>query len=237
MKIIITMAGEGSRFKEVGYNKPKHEIQVKGKTLFEWSMLSLKDFFDYEFIFISRDKILDRNFLENMCLKIGINNYSIVLLEQKTDGQATTAYKAKDYINDNDSVIIYNIDTYVREYKINRDQIKDNYDGFIPVVKVKGDKWSFVKVNENGDVIEVAEKEPISDLATVGFYYFNSWKDYVDIYINNSEKIKKENKEKYIAPMYQEMITDGKNISINILENEDVHILGTPEELKEFNSK
>ena len=45
MKIIITMAGEGSRFKKIGIKKSKYEIVARDKTLFEWSMLSLSDFF------------------------------------------------------------------------------------------------------------------------------------------------------------------------------------------------
>ena len=52
MKIIITMAGEGSRFKKIGIKKSKYEIVARDKTLFEWSMLSLSDFFSEEFIFI-----------------------------------------------------------------------------------------------------------------------------------------------------------------------------------------
>ena len=64
MKIIITMSGEGSRFRKKGFNKPKHEIEVNGRSLFEWSMLSLQTFFKEEFIFIVRKERYRRSFLE-----------------------------------------------------------------------------------------------------------------------------------------------------------------------------
>ena len=77
MKIIITMAGEGSRFKKVGYKVPKHEIEVEGKSLFEWSMLSLKNFFDEEFIFIVRENNYNKGNLKYLCDKLGIKNFKL----------------------------------------------------------------------------------------------------------------------------------------------------------------
>ena len=74
MKIIITMAGQGSRFKETGIECPKHEIVARDKTLFEWSVESLKDFFeDSQFIFITRD--CDINKLMLLCVKMGIKDF------------------------------------------------------------------------------------------------------------------------------------------------------------------
>ena len=46
MNVVITMAGLGSRFKKAGYTCPKYMIEVRNRTLFVWSMLSLKGFAD-----------------------------------------------------------------------------------------------------------------------------------------------------------------------------------------------
>ena len=234
MKIIITMAGLGSRFREAGYTVPKHEIVIKNKTLFEWSLLSLIDFFDEEFIFITRKGTYNLKFIEEICNKLDIKKYKIKELDHLTDGQASTAFLCNDLISEDESVLIYNIDTYVKEYSILKSNLK-KYDGFIPVFKAQGEKWSFIKIDENNKVIDVVEKIRISDLASIGLYYFKNWKDYKKIYLKYKEEIKKDFKEVYIAPMYRYLLQDKKEIGYIILNEEDVHILGTPEDLKKFN--
>ncbi|WP_459478686.1 glycosyltransferase family 2 protein [Clostridium saccharoperbutylacetonicum] len=237
MKIIITMAGLGSRFKNIGIDTPKYKIIANEKTLFEWSMLSLKDFFKEDFIFIIRKEILDLEFLRNTCEKLGISDFKVKVIEEETDGQATTAYLADEFTNDDEECVIYNIDTYVRPNEILRSQIKEEFDGFIPVIKAEGNRWSFVKVDDKGKVVDVAEKVPISNLATIGLYYFKKWKIYKEVYRVNKQAIAKVNKEVYIAPMYKYMINDEMNIGIKILDGDSVRILGTPEEIERFDSE
>lgn len=228
------MAGLGSRFKNIGIDTPKYKIVANNKTLFEWSMLSLQDFFKEEFIFIIRKEILDLEFLSTTCENIGISSFEVIVLEEETDGQATTAYLADGFINDEDECAVYNIDTYVKPNEILRLQIKEEFDGFIPVIEAEGDRWSFVKVDERGKVIDVAEKVPISNLATIGFYYFKKWKVYKEIYNKNKNSILRNSKEVYIAPMYKQMIDNHGNIGIKILDIDSVNILGTPEEIELF---
>lgn len=235
-KIIVTMAGLGNRFKKIGIKKPKHEIVARDRTLFEWSMISLKDFFDKEFIFICRTESFNEKFIKSICEKIGINKYRFIVLSQITDGQATTAHMADKYIKDNEGCIIYNIDTYVKPYKILQTDILNEYDGFIPVIRAEGNRWSFVKTDDSGKVIDIAEKKPISNLATIGLYYFKSWKKYKEIYNRDYNKIRQLNKEIYIAPMYKRMINENLNIGIKILDKSDVFILGTPKEIDTFDS-
>lgn len=233
MKIIITMAGLGSRFKKVGYKVPKHEIVIKNKSLFEWSLLSLKDFFSEDFIFVTRKDAYDKKFIEKICKKLNIKKYKIKELDYLTDGQATTSFACNTLILENESVLIYNIDTYVEEYSLLKSQLEE-YDAFIPVFKAEGDKWSFIKLDENNKIIEVVEKVRISDLASIGFYYFKNWKDYKDIYLKYKEEIKKNFNEVYIAPLYKYLLDENKKIGYIILNKEKVHILGTPEDLKKF---
>jgi dTDP-glucose pyrophosphorylase len=231
------MAGLGSRFKNIGIDTPKYKIVANKKTLFKWSMLSLKDFFEEDFIFVIRKEIFDLEFLSKTCEKLGIYNFKVKVIEEETDGQATTAYLADEFINDDEECVIYNIDTYVRANEILKSQIKEEFDGFIPVIEAEGNRWSFVKVDDKGKVVDVAEKVPISNLATIGLYYFKKWRIYKEIYRVNKQAIAKVNKEVYIAPMYKYMINDGMNIGIKILDGDSVRILGTPEEIESFDSE
>ena len=175
VNIIITMAGLGSRFKKAGYTVPKYMIEVKGKNLFQWSMLSLSDFNKQEnvkYIFITRKENESRQFIIEESNKMGIKNVEVIEIEQSTDGQATSALLAKKYWNEDEEMIVYNIDTYVEKDIMKYSDIQG--DGFIPCFNAKGEHWSFVKLDANGDAVEVREKQRISDNCTVGLYYFRT---------------------------------------------------------------
>ena len=75
MKVVITMAGRGTRFQEAGVTKPKHEIMVKGEPMFNWAMRSLEAFFDEEFIFVTQSDHNATPFLESACKHLGIERY------------------------------------------------------------------------------------------------------------------------------------------------------------------
>ena len=115
MNIIITMGGNGRRFREKGYNVPKYMIEVKNKTLFEWSMISLENFksINPKYIFVVKKEDNAKDFIEKEIKKLDIKNASIVEIEKLTDGQATTVILAKEKWIEGDSLLIYNIDTHM----------------------------------------------------------------------------------------------------------------------------
>lgn len=235
MNIVITMAGLGSRFRQAGYDLPKHMIQVHGKSLFAWSMLSLEDFFlEDKFIFIVREEDDSLEFIEKECKKLDIKNHAIIEIDYMTDGQASTALLAEEEWDPKQPLLIYNIDTYIEEGSILKTEMRG--DGFIPCFIGKGDHWSFVRLDENHDrAIEVREKQRISKYCTLGAYYFKSgdlYKETYRDYYNDESNI--EMNEKYIAPLYNHMISRGKDIYISVVDKEKVHVLGTPEELERF---
>ena len=170
MTVVITMAGLGSRFRKAGYKVPKYQIEAHGRTLFDWSMESLKGFADPEndYIFVVRKEDDAEEFIRSSCEKIGITNVTVIGIDYLTDGQATTAMLAKDVWDKESALMIYNIDTYVEAYEMKTGQIAG--DGFIPCFHAPGDHWSFAKLDANGKVVEVREKERISDNCTLGAY-------------------------------------------------------------------
>jgi hypothetical protein len=108
-------------------------------------------------------------------------------------------------------------------------------DGFIPCFHAEGDHWSFVKLDDNGKALEVKEKVRISDNCTLGAYYFKSCQLYEDLYkeyYSSDENLEKG--EKYVAPLYNFLISKGGDVRISIVDYNKVHVLGTPEELNVF---
>lgn len=235
MTIIITMAGLGSRFRKAGYNLPKYMINAKNKTLFEWSMESLLDYNSHvkKYIFVVRKEDNASDFIRSKCAQYGIKDLEIIEIDYLTDGQATTCMLAIPYCKIENPIMVYNIDTYIEPYELRFSDISG--DGHIPCFKADGDHWSFVKLDEKGNAVEVKEKVRISDYCTLGAYYFASAKLFKDLYSEYYEDDNENDKtEKYIAPLYNEMIKKGMGITISVIDSSKVHVLGTPEELKEF---
>ena len=235
--IVITMGGLGSRFRKMGYAVPKYMIEAKGKTLFEWSLISLEGFKDLaeQYIFIAmKDETCDvEAFITNKCRELGLNNYHVIILDYLTDGQATTAMKAAQYWNPDHALLIYNIDTYVEAGEMKSSDLKG--DGFIPCFQAEGDHWSFVRLDENGKVVEIKEKKRISNYCTLGAYYFRSCRLYETLYNEYYSKTQElVNGEKYVAPLYDYLLSKNGEIYISDINPDKVHVLGTPEELQIF---
>lgn len=229
MNIVITMAGLGQRFRAAGYTVPKYQIEVRGKTLFEWSMSSLENFFGEPFIFIVRRADNATDFIKNSCAKLGIDA-KIIELDNLTRGQAETAMKAAQMWRAAEPILIYNIDTYVEPGQLRAELIHGA--GFIPCFTAAGTHWSFVKLGNDDKAVEVREKERISNHCSIGAYYFESARLYAELYKNfyGGES----NSEQYIAPIYNLLIKRGGEVYIQDIPAEFVHVLGTPAEVEIF---
>ncbi len=244
LDIVITMGGLGSRFRKAGYTVPKYMIEAKGKTLFEWSMISLTGYQQNvdQYIFLAMaDADNDvRGFIESECAKLSIENYHIIILHYLMDGQATTALLADQYWNPDHGLLIYNIDTYVEAGEMNAEELHG--DGFIPCFQAEGDHWSFVRLDETGKVVEIKEKQRISNYCTLGAYYFKTCGLYKQLYteyygeggIVEQSGVQLVNGEKYVAPLYDFLLSKNGEIYISDIAPEKVHVLGTPEELEVF---
>lgn len=239
LHVVITMGGAGARFQKAGYTVPKYMIMAKEKTLFEWAMISLDGFRNevVQYIFIARaeEGIAIKEFIEEKCAILGINNYKIILLDYLTDGQATTAMLGKKYWIGEEALLIYNIDTYVEPGEMKTSDLKG--DGFIPCFRAEGDHWSFVRLDAAGHVTEIREKCRISEYCTLGAYYFrtcNLYEMLYNEYYKSEAEVHDVNGEKYIAPLYNFLLEKGGEIYISDIAPEKVHVLGTPKELEEF---
>lgn len=231
MNILVLMAGEGARLKEF-YNEPKPFIKIQKNCIIEIVLKNIK--FNCNYILVSQKRHAIKYNLSKIVDNI-VRSFKIVTIEEKTEGAAVSALKAKNYINNDDELIIVNSDQYLEgdiEKAINFFRSK-NADGGILTIKKYGEKkWSYVQTNEKGYAIRVAEKDPISNNATVGLYYFkkgNEFLKYSEQMINKNIRV---NNEFYLCPVYNEYILDEKKIYIS--EIKKLWPLGTIEEIKNF---
>lgn len=237
MKILIPMAGAGSRFEVAGYSFPKPLIAVKNmndKPMIQVVVENLN--IDAEHIFLVRQEHYDKYNLKQL-LNVISPNCHIVLVDKLTEGAACTTLLAKGLIDNDEPLLIANSDQFV-EWDSNEfmySMIGDNIDAGILTFKNSHPKWSYAKTDDNGFVTEVREKEVISDKATVGVYYWKKGSDYVKYAEQMISKNIRVNNEFYVCPVFNEAIGDGKKIKTFPIEK--MWGIGTPEDLSYFVEK
>jgi beta-phosphoglucomutase-like phosphatase (HAD superfamily)/dTDP-glucose pyrophosphorylase len=231
LNVLIPMAGAGSRFQQAGYTFPKPLIEVNGKPMIQVVVDNLN--VDANFIFVVQKDHREKYNLDTL-LNLITPNCKIVEVDGLTEGAACTTLLAKEYIDNDAPLLMANSDQFL-EWDSNEfmyKMIEQRVDGGIVTFTSTHPKWSFAKVNEIGDVIEVAEKNPISDIATVGVYYWSKGSDYVKYTEQMIEKNVRVNNEFYVCPVFNEAIGDSKIIrTFNI---DKMWGLGTPEDLKYY---
>jgi HAD superfamily hydrolase (TIGR01509 family) len=231
LNVLIPMAGAGSRFQQAGYTFPKPLIDVEGKPMIQVVVDNLN--IEATYIYVVQKEHREKYNLDTL-LNLITPNCKIVEVDGITEGAACTTLLAKEYIDNDSPLVMANSDQFV-EWDSNEfmyKMIEQKVDGGILTFKATHPKWSFAKVDEYGYVTEVAEKNPISDIATVGVYYWAKGSDYVKYAEQMISKNIRTNNEFYTCPTFNEAIGDGKKIkTFNI---DKMWGLGTPEDLNYF---
>ena len=231
LNVLIPMAGAGSRFEAAGYTFPKPLIEVRGKPMIQVVVENLN--IEARFIYIVQRSHYEKYNLEFL-LKLITPNCEIVQIDGLTEGAACTTLLAREYIDNDDSLVIANSDQFV-EWNSGETLysfMADGIDGGIVTFNATHPKWSYARIDEFGLVQEVAEKKPISNIATVGIYFWKKGSDYVKYADNMIEKNIRTNGEFYVCPVFNQAIEDGKKFRIRNIDQ--MWGLGTPEDLNFF---
>jgi NDP-sugar pyrophosphorylase family protein len=231
MQIIIPMAGEGKSFKDAGYTFPKPLIDIHGKPMIQLVVENLN--MSGKYIFLCKQVDYDKYSLHDL-LNLISPECIIIPIKEKTDGAAVTLLSAKELINNDEELIIANSDQWIDwnpQHFLSFLRNKDADGGIVTFISTHP-RWSFVKLNDEGLVIEVAEKKPISNIATAGIYYFKHGKDFVSAAEDMIRKNIRFNNEFYYVPAFNEMINIGKKVYS--YPAAEMRSLGTPEDLRHF---
>jgi len=236
MNVIVPVAGEGRRFREAGFQDPKPFIRVAGKRMIEWALEPIP--IDWKIHLICQEKHLfnfaawnaDKNFYKSV---------SLYPLAGITQGAACTILAALVGLPANEPVAVMNGDQYFHLKEEDKDlntlceaALGAGWDGFILTFTGEGVRWSYVRVVQ-GFVQTVREKEPISDQATVGFYWFRRADDLLRACaIMIAENIRHAG-EFYLAPCYNELIWRFRR-KVKAVPVHSMFGLGTPEDVQTF---
>lgn len=235
LNIVIPMAGRGSRFAKEGYTLPKPLIPLRGFPMIQAVIENLRPTTPHQFHFlILRDH--DTSFDLANKLRSWAPGCSVIYVDDVTEGAACTVLLARDVIDSASPLMIANCDQYI-------DASIDAYladmadaDGLIMTMWADDDKWSFVRRDDTGRVVEVVEKVVVSDEATVGIYNFARGADFVryaDAMIAADERV---NGEFYVAPVYTMLAQAGGEVRCHSIGKvgAGMHGIGVPDDLKSF---
>jgi dTDP-glucose pyrophosphorylase len=238
LNIVIPMAGRGSRFAQVGYKDPKPLIPLNGRPMIQWVIENIRPSRPHRFIFVCLDEHIQQypqlfSVLGELCPQC-----EIIEVKGVTEGAACTVLLSREYIDSDDPLMIANSDQYV-DLKID-DYLKTldqpGADGLIMTFWSDHPKWSYCRLRADGSVSEVAEKQVISNEATVGIYNFSRGRDFVWAADEMMTRDLRVNGEFYVAPVYNLLIARGARIvtATTGREHAGMYGLGTPEDLRLF---
>jgi hypothetical protein len=238
--IVIPMAGLSRRFSEAGYALPKYMLQAHGQSLFAHAVGGFSALFaSHPFLFIMRDVAGTPGFVREECARLGVREAHSVVLEAPTRGQAETValgLRAAD-VATRTPVTIFNIDTFRPGFRFPTGFAPDAVDGYLEVFRGEGANWSYVRPVPGTDrVAETAEKRPISDLCCTGLYHFGGAALFLDAYARFAagEAEAMGLRELYVAPMYNLLLREGRDIRYALIAREEVEFCGVPEEYEAF---
>lgn len=169
MKVVLPMAGLGTRLRPHTYSKAKPLLNVAGRPILAHVMDPLKDLDIEEYIFIV-------GHLGEQIEEYVKANYDLparYVLQAEPKGQAHAIHLAREYI-DSPFLMIF-VDTIFEADLSCLQEVTS--DGLVFVKEVDDPHRFGIALLEDGLVTRFVEKpeEPLSHLALVGAYYVNNW--------------------------------------------------------------
>lgn len=235
--IVVPMGGEGRQFTERGYTFPKPLVEVAGQPLIEIVVRNLTPSCAHEFVFACRQEHLQTYALGDV-LRLVAPGCRIVTMAKPTAGALCSVLLGMEYLEHEDELLVANADQWIDRPidEFLAAARASDWDGAIMTFPNTHPRWSYARV-EDGRVVAVAEKQPISRHATAGLYYFKRGVDFV----RGAERMLLKNAsvggEFYVAPVFNELILAGKHVGIFPIAAAQMHGLGTPEEVERFQTR
>lgn len=227
---VICAAGEGSRFKDCFADIPKPALKLNNRYLLDISLDSLPIYADDKIIIITQKKHKVKELLfDHIQSRYMFNKIEWIELDGLTSGQLETCLKAEKVIDKSKSIAIFNCDTFFQSKTLYSLMQDSSVEGIIPCLDLKGNSWSFCKVDEDFQVVDIAEKKRISKWCSVGFYYFRDSKNFIKKAKSYIKNLSGKGVESYVAPFYQGYIAEKSKLVVDVVDL--FKPMGTPEQI------
>mgnify|MGYP001464747481 CR=1 FL=1 len=214
MKIVVPLAGKDNNFESQGMIKPL--TKINGKEIIK--LISESRPFSYEnAIFIILREHQEKYNLGNELKRLFGGDIKVIILDQMTDGSPQSILLAKDFINNDEELIIDLGDQYLdlSGFLEFIEKNKENFEGLIPSFEAYYWNQGYMIIGEGGLVKRVSEKDkqPISTHSTACISYFKKGSDFVKYAEQMIAKKRTAANGVYLPSLvYNEMIEEGKKI-------------------------
>lgn len=222
--IVIPMVGNSRRFFEVGISEPKWSLHVGKEPMLNWALKTMENLAYQSERILLIVKTADYSFLQEVLKSVAYEFLEVVCLDHSTKGQAITVFEGISKINmdRNDRLLVWCSDSYIENASSISFPYRSNH---LVLAKMEGTQWSFARTGDKL-VLETAEKVRISDLASVGLYNFETINEFLNLDFSEESE-----SERYVAPLYNQLINKGKEVQFTEILSEQFFSFGTPEEL------
>jgi NDP-sugar pyrophosphorylase family protein len=241
LHIVIPMAGHGSRFASAGFKTPKPLIPLGGRPMIEWVIDNVRPARAHRFYFLCLAKHLESYPEVPATLRRLCPGCEVIPVPGVTEGAACTVLLARDWIDDDDPLMIANSDQIVDLAMEDYLALGDDpaVAGWIMTFWSDHPKWSYCRMRPDETVVEVVEKQVVSNEATVGIYNFRRGRDFVRAADRMIAADLRVNNEFYVAPCYNQLIGEGARIRVKRTgrEGDGMYGLGLPEDVNLFAQK
>jgi glucose-1-phosphate thymidylyltransferase len=232
LKIVIPMAGLGTRLRPLTYSKPKQLVTVAGKAVLDHVIDTLRGIPDvYEIELVNIVGYLGEQ-IEDHISEHYPHFKAHYVIQEDPRGQSHAVYLAR-HLLDGPMLIIF-ADTLIQT---DLTCLLENHEEAIAWVKPVADprRFGVAEVGEDGFVRRLIEKpsDMSNNLAVVGFYYFRDSRPLISAIEAQMEQSIAINGEFFLADAINIMLKRGLKMSVRRV---DVWLdAGTPEALLESN--
>jgi dTDP-glucose pyrophosphorylase len=223
VKLLVLMAGDSALFEVAGFQYPKNLVEIDGKPLVQRVIEGLGPVIDTasEAIFLVREEENRRHHTDEV-IRLLAPGATVLGVPALSSGAACTALHAISHIARDESLLVFNGDHVLDDdlQGIVAGFEQAGLDGGVITFDAVHPRWSYVRVGDDGLVLEAAEKRPISRFATAGIYWFARGGDFLDSVMAMIRKDASVDGAFYVCPAYNEMILLGQDIGIHHVERE-----------------
>jgi len=231
VNIVIPMAGNGSRFPREKYFYPKPLLDVNGQPMIRRAILSTGFKGTWHFI-LRQNEFLE---LTKKIISETIESPKFYEVGYETEGPASSVLLFKDSINNDHELIVLNCDQIMEwDPSLFFHNVR-LYDGCVVTYTSDSEKNSYARIDKQGLILEMREKEVISNIGLTGIHYWRKG----SYFVNSAESMIADNErapngEFYVAPTYNYMIKNQQKVGIYHIPNEQFHPVGIPVDLDKF---
>lgn len=236
MNILVLLAGDSQRFEEAGYSFPKNLVEIDGQSLVEHVLAQLTPLADRSRIICLVREDEDRRFHTADVIRLISPAATVLTVAGLESGAACTALLAIEHLVREEPLLVFNGDQLIRRdlSSVVEEFERRDLDGGTIVFHAVHPRWSYVRLDDEGLVVEAAEKRPISTHATAGAYWYRRAGDFVDAVMDMIRKDARVDGRFFVCPAYNEMILQQKRIGVAAIERSEYHSFATPQGVRKY---